>query len=50
MTSPFAKDFDPTMGDGRKLWDMATRPIPNPYTGSANQANAAFDAKADDLV
>ncbi len=39
MTSPFAKDFDPTMGDGRKLWDMATRPVPNPYNGSAIQAN-----------
>ncbi len=39
MTSPFAKDFDPTTGDGRKLWDMATRPVPNPYDGSAIQAN-----------
>ncbi len=39
MTSPFAKYFDPTMGDGRKLWDMETRPVPNPYNGSANQAN-----------
>ena len=39
MTSPFANDFDPTTSDGRKLWDMATRPVTNPYDGSANEAN-----------
>ncbi len=39
MTSPFANDFNPTTGDGRKLWDMATRPVTNPYDGSATRAN-----------
>ncbi len=39
MTSPFAQDFDPMNVDGRKLWDMATRPVPNPYDSSSIQAN-----------
>ena len=50
MTSPFAKNSDPTTGGGRKLRDMAAHSIPNPYNGSTNQTNAAFDDDDDDFI
>ena len=43
MTSPFANNFDPTTSDGRKLWNMATHPVTNPYDGSANKDNKLLE-------
>lgn len=49
MSSPFANFSDPTTNDGKKLWELATRPLKNTFSGSKT-GYALFKAGIRDRV
>ena len=49
MATPFVDFIDPTTPDGRKLWEMATKPLKNKFSGSKS-GYALFKADLRDRV